>query len=249
MIKFLVDCPAAYLTEKRILIVADMHLGIEHALFKSGIVISAQAEKFQKILDSMIRQTKAKTLIILGDLKYEVPGISLREEREIPKLFNHLNEKVGLILCRGNHDTELKGLLPEEMKVYDSKGLKIGKYGFFHGHAWPSKELMQCDYLFMGHLQPAVGFRDKFGYRSVQQVWLRGKLNQKLVKKKYKINKTGGLNIIVAPAFNKFSGSLVVNRVLKKDLVGPLFNSKILNVNEMSAYLLDGTYLGRVRKI
>ena len=108
---------------------------------------------------------------------------------------------------------------------------------------------MQCDYLFMGHLQPAVGFRDRLGHRSVQQVWLKGKLNQKLVKKKYKISKTGELNIIVAPAFNKFSGSLIVNKLLKKDLAGPLFNSKILNVSEMSAYLLDGTCLGQVGKI
>lgn len=249
MIKFLLDYSAAFITDKKILLIADIHLGIEYQLFKSGIVIPPQVEKFKKILDCLIKQAKAKTLIILGDLKAEVPGISLMEEREIPKLFGYLEKRIKLILCKGNHDTELKGLLPEKMKIYSSKGFKLGKYGFFHGHAWPDKELMKCDYLFMGHLQPAIEFRDKLGYRSLQQVWLKGKLNQKEIKNKYKINRTGELNIFITPAFNKLSGSLIVNKILKKKLIGPLLTSKVLDIDETTAYLLDGTCLGRVGKI
>ena len=158
-------------------------------------------------------------------------------------------KRIKLILCKGNHDTELKGLLPEKMKIYSSKGFKLGKYGFFHGHAWPDKELMKCDYLFMGHLQPAIEFRDKLGYRSLQQVWLKGKLNQKEIKNKYKINRTGELNIFITPAFNRLSGSLIVNKLLKKKLIGPLLTSKVLDIDETTAYLLDGTCLGRVEKI
>lgn len=248
MIKFLVDYPAAFITDKKILVISDLHIGIEHELFKSGVVIPPQVEKFQKTLNYLISQTKAKTLVILGDLKHEVPGISLREERQIPKLLEYLIEKVKLVLCKGNHDTELKGLMPEEMKVYSSRGFKLGKYGFFHGHAWPSKALMQCDYLFMGHLQPGVEFKDKLDYRSVQQVWLKGKLNEKLIKKRYKINKTGKLNIIVAPSFNKLSGSLAVNKALKEELIGPLLTNKVLDIDKTVAYLLDGTCLGRITR-
>ena len=248
MIKFLFDNPAAYISDKKILVIADLHIGIEHSLFKSGIVISAQSEKFQKSLGYLINQTGAKTLVILGDLKYDVPGISLREEREIPKLFEYLVGKVKVVLTKGNHDTELKGLLPEKMKVYGSRGFKSGKYGFFHGHAWPNKALMKCDYLFMGHLQPAVEFIDKFSYRSIQQVWLKGKLDQRLIKKRYKISKTGKLNIIVAPSFNRLSGSLAVNKFLKGELLGPLLTNNILDISKTTAYLLDGTCLGRVTR-
>src|SRR4030042_803374 len=126
---------------------------------------SSWFKKFKKTLDELIDQTRAKTLVILGDLKHAVPGISLREERQIPKLFENLVEKVKVILCNGNYDTELKGLLPEKVKIYGSRGFRTGKYGFFQGHAWPAKNLMKCDYLFMGHLQPAVEFVDKLGYR------------------------------------------------------------------------------------
>lgn len=247
MIKFLYDYPAACISGKKILVISDLHLGIENTLFKSGIVIHPQAEKFQNILDSLIDQSKAKTLVVLGDLKYEVPGISLREEREIPKFLNYLSEKVKIVLCKGNHDTELKGLTPEGMKIYSSRGFKVGEYGFFHGHAWPSKDLMKCDYLFMGHLQPAVEFIDKLGYRSIQQIWLKGKLNQELIKKKYKINKTGDLNIVITPSFNTLAGSLIVNKKIREELSGPLFTSKVLDMSKMTTYLLDGTCLGKVQ--
>lgn len=249
MIKFLYEHPAAFISDKKILAISDLHIGIENELYKKGVVIPAQVEKFKKTLDKLIDQTKAKTLVILGDLKHNVPGISLREERQIPKLFEDLVEKVKVILCKGNHDTEMKGLLPETVKIYSSRGFKTGEYGFFHGHAWPSKNLMKCNYLFMGHLQPAVEFIDKLGYRSIQQVWLKGELNQKIVKKKYKISNTGELNIIIAPSFNKLSGSLIVNKKVKEKLTGPLFTNSALDISKMTAYLLDGTCLGKVGKI
>jgi len=249
MIKFLYEYPVAFISDKKILVVSDLHIGIENELYNKGVVIPPQVEKFKKTLDKLIDQTKAKTLVILGDLKHNVPGISLREERQIPKLFEDLVKKVEVVICKGNHDTELKGLLPENVKIYSSRGVKNGEYGFFHGHAWPSKLLMKCDYLFMGHLQPAVEFIDKLGYRSVQQVWLKGELNKEIVKKKYKTKKTGKLNIIISPSFNKLSGSLIVNKKLKEELTGPLFTNKILDINKMTAYLLDGTCLGEVGKI
>jgi putative SbcD/Mre11-related phosphoesterase len=249
MIKFLADYPVAFISGKKILVIADIHLGIENELYNKGILIHPQVEKFRKILEELIDQNRAKTLVILGDLKHNVPGISLREERQIPKLFDSLVEKVKVILCKGNHDTELKGLLPEKVKIYSSRGFQNGEYGFFHGHAWPDKNLMKCNYLFMGHLQPAIEFVDKLGYRSIQQVWLKGNLNQNLIKKKYKISKTGELSIIIVPSFNKLSGSLIVNKKLKEELTGPLFTNKILDMDKMTAYLLDGTCLGKVGEI
>ncbi len=249
MIKFLVDHPAAFITDKKILVISDIHIGIEDYLYKSGIVIPPQAEKFQKTIEALIDLTKVKTLVITGDIKYKVPGTSIRELKEIPKFLENLSEKIKVILVKGNHDDFIETIVPEDVKVYSSRGVKLGSYGFFHGHAWPSKKLMQCDYLFMGHLQPAVEFIDKLGYRSVQQVWLKGKLNSGLVKKKYKINKTGKLNIIIVPSFNRLSGSLAVNKILQEELIGPLLTNKILDINKTTAYLLDGTYLGKTQNI
>lgn len=249
MIKFLVDYPATFITDKKILVISDLHIGMEYYLYENGIVIPPQAEKFQKIIETLINLTKAKTLVIVGDVKFKVPGTSIRELKEIPKFLENLSEKIKIVITKGNHDDFLETIVPEDVKVYGSRGFKLGNYGFFHGHAWPSKILMKCDYLFMGHMQPGIEFRDKLGYSSIQQVWLKGKLNQELIKKKYKISKTGKLNIIIVPSFNRLSGSLAVNKTLDEELTRPLLTNKILDINKARAYLLDGTYLGKIQNI
>lgn len=244
-IKLLTDYPVAFIPDRKILVISDTHIGVETDLSHAGIRIHKQIEKFKDILDKLIDLTKAKTLVILGDVKHKVPGASIQELRDIPKFLEYLSTKVKVFITKGNHDDFLETLVPANVKLYDSKGFKIGKYGFFHGHAWPSKKLMQCDYLFMGHIQPSIQFEDKLGYRSRQQVCLKGKLNQNVIKKKYKITSTGKLNIIVLPSFNSLLGSL--NVMEKENLFGPLLTSKAMNLDDMRTYLLDGTYLGMLK--
>lgn len=240
------DHPALFISEEKILVIADLHIGLEHELYASGIVIPPQAEKFSKLINKLIKATKAKTLVIVGDVKHEVPGISYREMKEIPKLFSSLTEKTKVIVCLGNHDTYLNELAPKEVKIYSSRGFKIGEYGFFHGHAWPSKKLMQCDYLFMSHIHPAMEFRDKLGYRAMEQVWVTGKLDKGLVKRKYKIKKCGKLKTVILPVFNRLLGGVALNSTVEKGLIGPLLANKFLDIQKSKVFLLDGTFLGNV---
>ncbi len=244
-IKLLTNYPVAFIPDEKILVISDTHIGLETDLSHAGIRIHKQIEKFKEIIDKFIELTNAKILVILGDVKHKLPGASMQELRDIPKFLDYLSKKVKVIITKGNHDDYLETLLPKGVKLHGSKGFSIGKYGFFHGHAWPSKKLIQCDYLFMGHIQPSVEFKDKFGYRNRQQVWLKGHLNSEVIKKKYKVNSTGKLNIVVLPSFNALLGSL--NIMSKEDLSGPLLTSKVMNLDEMKAYLLDGTYLGDVK--
>ena len=244
-IKFVADYPALYIADIKCLIITDLHIGLETELIKSGIKIHKQIEKFKDILDKLIDLTGAKLLVILGDVKHKVPGVTMQELRDIPKFLDYLSKKVKVVIAKGNHDDYLETLVPSGVKIYSSKGFRIGRYGFFHGHGWPSKKLIKCDYLFIGHIQPSVEFRDNFGYRNRQQVWLKGHLNQPVVKKKYKVNSTGKLNIVVVPSFNNLIGSL--NVMSKEDLSGPLLTNNAMNLEEMKVYLLDGTYLGEIK--
>jgi len=247
MIKFITDFPAVFIQEKKILMIADPHIGLEYELFMSGIKIPKQVEKFKKQIDYLLDLTKAHKLIILGDIKHKVPGVSVQELKDIPIFLEYLKAKTKVILVRGNHDSDLQNLIPSGVKVYGSRGFKLGKYGFFHGHAWPSKKLMQCNYLFMSHTHPAIEFRDKLGYRSIEPVWVRGKLNQGLVKRKYKIKKCGKLETIILPAFNRLLGGVALNSIVEKELIGPLLANKFFDVDNSKAYLLDGTLLGNVK--
>lgn len=261
-IKFVTDYPAVLISDKKfgkLLAIADLHLGIEHELYNAGIIIAPQAEKFKEKIGKLLKMTKADTLVIVGDLKHKVPGISFRELKEIPKLIDYLTKKVHVILAKGNHDTELKDI-SENMEVYSSRGFKIGKYGFFHGHAWPEKSLLTCDYLFTAHIHPAIEFVDGFGFRMIEQAWVKGKLDKKMIRAKYKMKrnvknkkrgdeKLGELKTIIIPPFNPLIGGAALNSKKKREYVGPLTKSGAFNISKSEAFLLDGIPLGKVNKL
>ncbi|MEM5772937.1 MAG: metallophosphoesterase [Candidatus Aenigmatarchaeota archaeon] len=246
-IKFITNQPAAFIQEEKALVIAELHLGLEHELFKKGITILPQRGKFQQDLERLSKITKAKTLIIIGDIKHKVPGMSIREERELPKFLDWLKEKFKVILVKGNHDAEIEQIVPKGIEVYGSRGLKLGKYGFFHGHAWPSKRLLECDYIFLAHLHPAIEFKDKFGFRNIEQVWVKGKIDAKKVRKKYKLKKTGKLNVIIMPTFNQMLGSMNISKLVESEESGII--SKLMNLENSKIYLLDGTFLGHLKNL
>ncbi len=253
-IKFITDYPALLISDRKhgkILVIADLHLGIEHQLYQEGITIAPQAERFKKTIGELLKMTKAKKLVILGDLKHKVPGISFRELKELPKLVDYLTKKVHVVLTKGNHDVELKEI-SESIEVHGSHGFSIGSYGFFHGHAWPSEELLGCDHLFTAHIHPTVEFVDDFGFRIVEKVWVKGQLDEKVVRKKYKIKnkkeKIGKMETIIFPSFNPIISGVPLNSKRKK-YIGPILTSGALNLNKSEAYMLDGTRLGKIKKI
>jgi len=247
--RFIKNCPALFIEEIKTLTVADLHIGISYELYQSGINIPSQVNEMKKTIIKLINQTKAKFLVLLGDVKHDVPGISIQEMREIPEFLEDLSKKIKIEIVLGNHDTFLKELLPKR-KLHNSKGFKIGKFGFIHGHAWPSKELLTCDYLIMSHIHPIIQFTDKFGYRIVEPVWIKSKINQEMIMKKYKVKKTGRLEVIIMPAFNRLLGGTSVNVKRKSDeLLGPLLKNNFIDMNFAEIYLLDGTYLGKLGNI
>jgi putative SbcD/Mre11-related phosphoesterase len=248
-VKFLADYPAVFISDEKALVIAELHLGLEYEIFKSGITIPPQREKFLETLDSLLEITRAKKLILVGDIKHKVPGSTIREDIEIPKFLEQISSKVKTIIVKGNHDDRIEEILPKNIKIYSSHGFRIKKYGFFHGHAWPSKVLMKCDYLFMGHIHPAIEFRDEFGHRNSEKVWIKGRMNLEKVKKKFKLTQTGKLNIIIIPTFNNILGGTAVNRVADEEKFSPLVASEVLDLNTAKIYLLDGTFLGILENI
>jgi hypothetical protein len=246
-IRFLTNYPAAFIPEVKSLVVAELHLGIEYELYKSGIYIESQRKKFINTIEKLMKMTKAKKIILLGDIKHKVPGSSIREDIEIPLFLQELSKHLKVVLVKGNHDDRLEGIIPQGVKIVSSRGIKIGKYGFFHGHAWPSKKLFSCDYLLMGHTHPALEFVDKFGFRSIEQVWVRGNLDREKVKKKFDLKKVGELNLIILPIFNKMLGGVPINKIKRQELIGPVLSSGLIDLKKSNIYLLDGTYLGNLK--
>ncbi|MFN4132959.1 MAG: metallophosphoesterase [Candidatus Hadarchaeales archaeon] len=246
------DVPALKIKGKneRVLVVTDLHIGIEWELSQQGVSLPSQLPKLKKRLLNLIKGERAKRLIFLGDIKHNIPVSSWQEWGEIPRLLEELSGVVEVEIIPGNHDGDIKGMVPKDVVLHDVRGVTLGEVGLVHGHAWPKPELFQTEVLVTGHDHPAVEFRDSLGGRIFEKVWLRGKLNVKKLPKK--IRGAAGKEapqFLVVPAFSELVGGAAVNGRLREPLVGPFFRSGAVDLNRAEIYLLDGTFLGEVRNL
>jgi metallophosphoesterase superfamily enzyme len=51
------------------------------------------------------------------------------------------------------------------------------------------------------------------------------------------------------PAFGELVGGAAVNRRMPDELLGPMFRAGVVSLDEAEVYMLDGTYLGRVKEL
>ncbi len=224
--KILRDERAIYLQDISAVIIADLHIGYEEELREKGIILPSQFKDMRERVDRIMNETGAGKLIILGDIKHNI----LRTPKYIREFFKDMPYEI--IATKGNHDGGIEDIV--DFEVYPSSGFRIGKYGFLHGHSWPSNDVMNADFLFMGHMHPEIELFDSMKKSVKMPCILKGKLNDRGVEKYGK-----NLSILVLPAFNKLVGAAIGKPL------GPLFTNTL--VEDMDVYLLNGTYLGKYR--
>ncbi len=222
------------------LIICDLHIGVESHLRSKGFHLTSHTNDMrQAILDSA--DEDINKLIVLGDVKDSVPGSTKQEYAEIPDFFESLFERFDTIdVVRGNHDTMIEEFLPPRVRIRPATGMKFDDLGLIHGHTWPSQDVMDCETLILGHNHPAVMFRDGVGRQMTEPCWFRGNFAKEENDKYQKLPK----NFIVIPAFNRMLGGSPIN-VIGEDLLGPVLNSDLLDLDNGSIYLLDGICLGK----
>lgn len=232
------NTPALTIDDK-VLVVADLHIGIEGEFKEAGFILPSQTEKMARLFISILKRTKPDRLVILGDLKHNVPRTSKQEWSEIPDLVQELFEHVHEIeVLPGNHDGGLRRLLPEGVRMGTSSGTTIGDIGLFHGHAWPSKEVMHSKVAIMAHNHPVIIFKDKLGMRISKRCWMRS-----FFRKKSERYPRMPQELIMMPAFNEFCGGTPVNDP-ESNFLGPILSKEFLALRKSTVHLLDGTYLG-----
>lgn len=270
MIKLLTPHPALLIiNRKKALVVADLHLGFEFTLIDRGINIPSQMPKMRDELLNLIAEYQPDNLILMGDVKHNVPKISQQEWGDVPDLFEALQPKVdSVIVVRGNHDGGLDRLLPEGVKMVPSSGLLIDGIALSHGHAWPKAQLLGSDLVVVAHSHPTVSIRTSFGFRMVRRVWLRCTVNGEklaeawmrhrslrsvgavapLLKARYNVTPHEQVKVILMPAFNSILGGIAANKPPSR-LIGPIFRSGLVDMDKAELYLLDGTFLGEVGRL
>ncbi len=277
MLKLLLPsaCALVKTTKTKTLLIADPHLGWEIQLQEKGIHVPSQTSKILNKLTAIITKYNPERLVILGDVKYTVVSHEFGEWRDIPDFIDKLSSCVDSIaVVRGNHDANLEHLLPANIELLPATGAVIGDVGVFHGHKWPSPELLGCKTLVMGHLHPVVVFHDPTGCKITRQVWMKAKCDTEAfakillqksgvkiegsvaesLKKHYNI-KAKAEEIYIMPSFNDFLGGRPVNETRPRKeigneaLIGPVLRSEAVDVDEAELYLLDGTFLGTLNQL
>lgn len=259
----------------RILVITDLHIGWEMALSNKGIHVPTQTPKLLSKLKALLSTYKPEKLMILGDIKHTVATAEKTEWQDVPEFFNEIRRHVPEILViRGNHDGNLDPLLPENVKTMPGTGVAVNDTGFFHGHQWPSPDLLGCRTIVMGHVHPVVVFRDPAGFRVSRQVWVKMNCNAAelarvlLRKNRVKISSTAEdalyenyhvkskvSQLFIMPSFNDFLGGRPLNEKrsshkLDSEMVaGPILRSEAVDFKSAETYLLDGTFLGTIEQL
>jgi putative SbcD/Mre11-related phosphoesterase len=210
---------AAFLTTSKTLVLADLHLGAEAAMVKSGILLprTQRDETFSRIKE-LLERTHPAHVVLDGDLKHEFGGIHDEEWRDVLALVDLITAYAPLTVVQGNHDVLLDPILRKRAVPF-TKTIVVDGWLIVHGDAKPDQtQLAACKGLIIGHEHPSLLLDD--GVR----------------QEKYKCFLSGdyhGKRLLVLPStYPLVEGS----DVLKEAALGPVLREG----KKIAAYVVEG---------
>lgn len=227
---------------------SDVHVGLARQEGQAGGLDTGSPESLARMIISGANTARVKHVLLLGDVKEPIVGAPRHVRNEVGEFFWHLGA-AGLTVevCPGNHDVGLKGMVSPSITIHTAGGILRGSVGFFHGHAWPSAEILErARTLVVGHLHP--GLRLAHGKA---KCWVRVRLPAGRSvpagrsKRPKSVLDTRVAEVIVLPALNPMCASESLNQ--EKPRRGRSFLvRRFLSEGEVRSYLLDGTDMGRL---
>ncbi len=217
---------------------------------------SRMKDRLDRVL-GYIQTCSPDRIVLLGDVKHNVPQISWQEKDEIPHFLEKLAEYAHVDIFPGNHDGGIEFLFSgqKDIKVHSVRGEVIDGTGYFHGHTWPAPELLAASHVITAHNHPTVRFTDTFGYSIVEPAWIRTRFSVETLKARFgNLDFENGRNwadpeVFIMSAFNELCGGVPFNESTQEDLLGPVFSSGGIELENSEVYLLDGTRLGLLKNI
>ena len=234
--------PALFLKKEKILIIADLHIGIDSELKNYGIAQTEHTQNMIKHFFSICKKQKPNEIILLGDIKHNIPNTSYRERKDVQKFLEQIKDIGTIHIVPGNHDGFIEKLTPSDIKIHSSEGFILENIGFVHGHRWPSNDVMNCRQIIMAHTHPCILFRDRLNHKTYEPCWVKTNFLQKKLKEKYP--RSNDPFLLILPAFNNLCGGISIN---EEKVIGPI--GKIIDLQKAEIYLLDGANIGRIEKI
>lgn len=239
MIEFVKGGPALLAGhDERLLIVADLHFGIESGLAAKGIHFSSRSRDRLDRLLAVIDEAKLDRLILLGDVKHSIPALTRQEFSELPEILETLRERAPILIFPGNHDAGIERFA-KTGELQPSDGAVIDGIGFLHGHTNPSPDLAGS-LLVVGHHHPLLAIKDEVGCALQAPAYIRAGLGTTALGWKGENADGWKARGLFVPAFNELAGYDLMRTV--KDPFSPL--SRAIMPCDAEVILADGTFMG-----
>ncbi|MDG6983251.1 MAG: hypothetical protein JRN28_01675 [Nitrososphaerota archaeon] len=233
--------------EYRTLLISDLHLGLEKEMARKGFRLPAYSVKMVERVKRLAEGYGTRRLAVLGDVKHTVGKVEDIDWGVVPWFFDTMLDLFELVeVVPGNHDGNIKTVLPPRVKLDPSQGTVLGegrnKIGVAHGHAWPSEEAIATRNLVIGHSHFTYEMRDPLGSRSRESVWVTADYDvAELMEGAGHKSKLKGMGrLTVMPPFNRLVGGQPINRSRSFEF-GPVLSSRSVSLEGADIFLTDGT--------
>ncbi len=184
--------------DRRYVAVSDLHIGLEAELALKGVTVrQTLVPDMLAELFGLIESEHADGVVLLGDVKHTVGSISKQEWEDIPSFLKQLSARADVYLVPGNHDSNIRHLVPESVNVASAKGMALVDTLLVHGHAMPSDVRSGVRRIVMGHVHPV--FVKKGSVLNGQRVWVSMQ-----VRKEALFSEEGLVDVVVVPSFNPY---------------------------------------------
>ena len=222
--------------DKKSLVITDLHLGFESKLSLNNVYLGKNntVDETTKEIELIISKTKPDSLILLGDVKSGIKSITKMEWDIIPVFFENISKLIDTVLVPGNHDASIEKLIPNEITLASSKGIIVDDILLTHGHTMPTENFSQVNTIVMGHVHP-VFFQEE-SLINGERVWA----SIKCEKQKIFLSKSGELELIILPSFNRYF--YTTQKKFYKKSIAPILEK--IDVLQAKIVTLDGTIIG-----
>ena len=237
---------------RSLVVISDLHIGFEYDLHKKNILLDSDKliDDILTEINSIASKNKIDGIVILGDLKSSIYNINKIEWNLIPTFLSSLSKNFDVFLVPGNHDGNISLLVPDSIIMANSSGLIIDDTLLIHGHTLPTSINETTKKIIIGHVHPI--FLNSGSLLHGDRIWVHLKIKREILKPR----KSGTIDLIIVPTFNKYYYSFIHDpsqfrskyKNNKNNSISPIIRKAIENNSlvEGSLFSLDGSLIGNL---
>ncbi|MDY6778829.1 MAG: metallophosphoesterase [Candidatus Nanohaloarchaea archaeon] len=218
--------PSLFWREEDLLIISDLHIGIEVSEARSGTLMPRfQMREVVEDIEELQEESGASRMLVDGDVKHSFGGGDRKENKEVERFLDRVSAVFDeVLLVEGNHDAALEYRIEDYTNVSLAQRYMIGDVVFAHGHE--AVELEDgVSVLVIGHEHPALVLADEVGVKEKVACFLYGPMEE-------------DRKLLVLPAFSKLAAGTEINEVPQYELLSPVLQEQV-DVDGLEAVAVD----------